>query len=234
MIRFNNVTKRYLNKTALMDVNLELPSGKIIGVVGENGSGKSTMLKLMAGLVRPTRGTVTFDGQPVTRQIADQVAYLSELESYYPFFTVQETIDWHASQFPDFNRETAKEILAFMRLDPHAKVKNLSKGNRGRVKILTTLSREAPLILMDEPLSGLDPMVRDSIIKGLISFIDLEKQTVLITTHEVNEIESLLDTVIAVRDGEIILKADVEELRLTEGRGIAQWMTEVYAGNACR
>ena len=104
-------------------------------------------------------------------------------------------------------------MMDFMGLDPDAKVKNLSKGNRGRVKLVVTLSRNAPYILMDEPLSGLDPIVRDSIIKGLISFVDLAKQTVIITTHEVNEVEPLLDQVVALRDGEIIKFADVEELR---------------------
>ncbi|EGK11874.1 ABC superfamily ATP binding cassette transporter ABC protein [Desmospora sp. 8437] len=234
MIRFENVSKRYLTKTALMDVDLELPEGRIIGVVGENGSGKSTMLKLIAGLVRPSKGQVLVDGEPARRRIARKVAYLSELETYYPFFTVQETVDYHAAQFDDFDRERAREMMDFMRLDPTAKVKNLSKGNRGRVKLVTTLSRNAPYILMDEPLSGLDPIVRDSIIKGLISFVDLAKQTVIITTHEVNEVEPLLDQVVAVRDGEIIKVADVEELRFHEGISLAEWMTRVYAGHACK
>ena len=234
MIRFENVSKRYLTKTALMDVDLELPEKQIIGVVGENGSGKSTMLKLIAGLVRPSKGRVLVDGEPAQRRIARKVAYLSELETYYPFFTVQETVDYYASQFGDFDRERAREMIDFMRLDPTAKVKNLSKGNRGRVKLVVTLSRNAPYILMDEPLSGLDPIVRDSIIKGLISFIDLTKQTVIITTHEVNEVEPLLDQVVAVRDGEIIKFADVEELRSNEGISLAEWMTRVYAGHACK
>lgn len=234
MIRFEHVTKRYLTKPALMDVDLELPEGQIIGVIGENGSGKSTMLKLIAGLVRPSKGQVLVDGEPAQRRIAHKVAYLSELETYYPFFTVRETLDYHASQFPDFDRERAREITDFMRLNPGDKVKNLSKGNRGRVKLMVTLARNAPYILMDEPLSGLDPIVRDSIIKGLISFVDLSKQTVIITTHEVNEVEPLLDRVVAVRDGEIIKFADVEELRSKEGLSLAEWMTKIYASHACK
>ncbi|MDR6225301.1 ABC transporter ATP-binding protein [Desmospora profundinema] len=230
MMKLEGVTKQYLRKTALMDVNLTLPEGSIIGVVGENGSGKSTLLKLMAGLVRPTRGQVTWNGQPVNRRIASQVAYLSEEETYYPFFTVREMLAFSASQFDDFDWERAQKMVDFMRLDPDQKIKNLSKGNRGRVKLIQTLSRNAPLILMDEPLSGLDPMVRDSIIKGLITFVDLEKQTVVITTHEVNEVEPLLDWLVAVRDGEIIKEIEVEELRAQEHRSIGEWMSQVYAG----
>ena len=185
--------------------------------------------ELIAGLVRPSKGRVLVDGEPAQRRIARKVAYLSELETYYPIFTVQETVDYCASQFTDFDRERAREMIDFMRLEPTAKVKSLSKGNRGRVKLVVTLSRNAPYILMDEPLSGLDPIVRDSIIKGLISFVDLSKQTVIITTHEVNEVESLLDQVVALRDGETIKFADVEELRSNERLSLSEWMTRVYA-----
>lgn len=228
MIQLNNVTKKYLSKVALRDVNLELDKGKIIGLVGENGSGKSTTLKLIAGLTHPTKGSVTVNGVEATRRIASQVSYLSELDEYYSFYNVGQTMDFVASQFEDFNMEKAEKIRSFMKLDRNAKLKHLSKGNRGRLKIVLTLAREVPLILMDEPLSGLDPMVRDSIVKGLISFIDLEKQLVLITTHEIREIEMVLDEVIAIKDGDIIGHHNVEQLRIENGMGITEWMTKVY------
>lgn len=232
MIQFEQVTKRYLSKTALIDVDLEFPAGKIIGVVGENGSGKSTMLKLIAGLLRPTKGRVLVNGEPSHRRIARKVAYLSELETYYPFFTVQETVDYHAAQFGDLDRKKAREIIEFMGLDPNAKIKHLSKGNRGRVKLVVTLARKAPYILMDEPLSGLDPIVRDSIIKGMISFIDLDYQTVVITTHEVIEVEPLLDQVVALREGQVIKVMDLDAFRSNEGMSLAEWMTNHYAGHS--
>ncbi len=228
MIKLEQVTKKYINKYALRDVELELATGKIIGLVGENGSGKSTTLKLVAGLIQPTRGNVLVNGVKATHRIAQYVSYLSELDEYYSFYNVRQTIDFYASQFPDFNKEKAKQILGFMKLDPTAKLKQLSKGNRGRLKIVLTLAREAPVILLDEPLSGLDPMVRDSIVKGLISFINLERQVVLITTHEIKEIEMILDDVIAIKDGRIIGHHNVEQLRFEEGLGIVEWMTKIY------
>src|SRR5690606_29376301 len=118
-------------------------------------------------------------------------------DEYYRFFTVKDTIEFHASQFGDFDIEKAYEIMDFMKLEPEKKLKHLSKGNRGRVKIVLTLARHTPVVLMDEPFSGLDPMVRNSIVKGLISFVDLEKQLILITTHEIREIENILDEVVA-------------------------------------
>lgn len=227
MIAFENVTKRFINKVALSQVDLNISVGKIVGLVGENGSGKSTTLKLIAGLVKPTKGKVLIAGKEATR-FAHDVAYLSELDVYYSFFNVGETIDFYATQFPDFNKEKAEEIRKFMNLDRDAKLKHLSKGNRGRLKIVLTLAREVPILLMDEPLSGLDPMVRESIVKGLISFIDLEKQVVLIASHEIKELETILDEVILIKDGDIVDHRNVEQLRYEENLGIVEWMSKVY------
>lgn len=229
MIEFKNVTKRYLKDVALKDVTITLPPGKIIGIVGPNGSGKSTTLKLVAGLIRPSSGEILVNRQPVNRQSAQSIAYLSELDAYYSFYTVQQTIDFFATQFSDLNKQKAHQMLDYMKLDPNQKVKHLSKGNRGRLKIILTLARDVSHILLDEPLSGLDPMVRESIIKGLISFLDIEKQTVIITTHEVNEIEPLLDTVMAIRDGEVVDMVDVETLKQDKNIGIVEWMKQIYA-----
>jgi ABC-2 type transport system ATP-binding protein len=228
MIKLNHVSKRYLKNTALQDISLELSTGKIIGLIGANGSGKSTMLKLIAGLIQPTNGEVTVEGVKADRRVAKYVSYLSELDEYYGFYTVEETIQFQASQFDDFNQQKAKEICKYMKLDPKSKVKHLSKGNRGRLKIILTLAREVPVILMDEPLSGLDPMVRDSIVKGLISFIDLENQIVIITTHEIKEVETILDEIIAIKDGRIIGHQNVEDLRVNENLSIVEWMTHIY------
>lgn len=228
MIELKNVTKRYLNKTAIDDISITFPTGKIIALVGENGSGKSTTLKLIAGLIKPSKGIVEVDENVVDRRISNIVSYLSELDAYYSFYSVQETINFFATQFDDFDIKKANMITEFMKLDPHKKVKHLSKGNRGRLKILLSLSRNVPYILMDEPFSGLDPMVRDSIVKGLISFIDSEKQTLIITTHEIKEVEPLLDIVIVLQNGKIVKVADVEELRYEENLSVLDLMKKIY------
>ncbi|WP_283153663.1 ATP-binding cassette domain-containing protein [Guptibacillus hwajinpoensis] len=228
MITFENVSKRYLRKQALSDVNVRIPEGKIIGLVGSNGSGKSTFMKIIAGLVVPSEGKVMLNEEHVSRRSANKVAYLSELDAYYSFFTVKETIRFFASQFSDFNLEKAHDIVKFMEVDQDQKVKHLSKGNRGRLKIALTFARDVPIILMDEPLSGLDPMVRDSIVKSLLSFIDLEKQTVIITTHEVTEIEPLLETVIAIRNGKVLALEDVETIRERDRMRIVEWLKKLY------
>lgn len=228
MIQLTNVSKKYINRTVLNDLSLSVPIGKIVGIVGANGSGKSTLLKMMAGLSVPTSGSVTVNGETAKRRIGRIAAYTSEVGSFYPMFTVKEAIHFQASQFADFNLAKADEIMKLMQLDPHMKIKTLSKGNRGRLQIVLTLAREAPYILMDEPLSGLDPMIRESIVKSIISYIDLQSQTLIMTSHEVAEIETLIDSFIALKDGSLLRMADVEELHESDALRITDWMKKTY------
>lgn len=230
MISLEKVTKTFMKKVALENVDLQLSTGKIIGIVGENGSGKSTMLKLIAGLIQPSKGTVLVNGKKASR-LAHDVAYFSELDVYYHFYNVGQTIEFYSSQFPDFNKEKAEEILQFMKLDKKVKLDSLSKGNRGQLKVVLTLAREVPVLLIDEPLSsGFDPLVRELIVKGLIHFTDLEKQVVLIAiaTKEIKKIETILDEVILIKKGTIIGHRNVDELRDGENVGIVEWITKTY------
>lgn len=227
MIELTHVSKTYKKRSTIKNISLTLPLGKIIGIVGENGSGKSTLLKLIAGLLHPTSGSVTVNGVTANRRIGKLVSYLAD-DSFYPLFTIREALAFQASQFTDFNLAKAEEIMKDMQLEPDKKIRDLSKGNRGRLKIVLTLAREVPYILIDEPLSGLDPLVRHSIVKGIISYVDLESQTLVMTSHEITEIESILDSFIAIKDGSLIRMADVEELHESEGLGITEWMKKTY------
>lgn len=228
MIEFKNVSKKYGRDSGLEDVSFTLEKGKIYGLIGPNGSGKSTTLKIIAGLVHSSKGTVLVNEIPVDRRIAKEVAYLSELDSFYQPFKVKDMIDFYASQFEDFRIDRANELLTFMKLDPDKKLKQLSKGNRGRLKLVLVLARETSVLLLDEPFSGLDPMVRDSIVKGLLSYIDFDNQTVVIATHEIDEIEPLLVEVLAIKNGKVIDRQNVEDLRETRGLSIIQWMKETF------
>ncbi|MGZ4135235.1 MAG: ABC transporter ATP-binding protein [Tumebacillaceae bacterium] len=228
VVTFEHVVKKFPGRTALADVSLALPQGNVIGVVGPNGSGKSTMLKLMAGLLRPNTGSVLVNGQAVGRRSAATIAYLSDENGCYPFYTVAETLQYYATLFADFDLRKARDMLEFMKLDPQQRVGSLSKGNLARLKMVLTLSRNAPLVLLDEPLSGLDPLIRDSIIKGLIAFINVPEQTVIMTTHEVAEVEPLLDMVVGLQDGRIVCIDEVENIRSTYGYGLVAWMKEAF------
>ncbi|MCY7976024.1 ABC transporter ATP-binding protein [Bacillus inaquosorum] len=222
-ITLEHVSKKYGRQTAVNDVSITLSSGRIYGLIGPNGSGKSTTLKMMAGLLFPTSGLIKADEKPVTRDMVRQTAYLTELDMFYPHFTVKDMVNFYQSQFPDFQTEQAYKLLNEMQLDPKKKIKKLSKGNRGRLKIVLALARRTSVILLDEPFSGLDPMVRDSIVNSLVSYIDFEQQIVVIATHEIDEIETLLDEVIILANGEKVAQRDVEDIREQEGMSVLQW-----------
>lgn len=228
MIELNHISKKYGGQRALNDLTLTLPQGKIIGLVGENGSGKTTLLKLISGLLTPDKGTAIFKGQPITRKVAANIAYMPDADLFYPYFTVKQLFNFYDSQFADFDLTKAKEIAQFLNVSLDAKIKNLSKGNRGRVKIAATLGREADYYLLDEPFSGLDPMVRDDISKGLIRFTDTERQTVLMSTHELKEVEPLLDEIVVLRGGQIIAHAAVDEIRDSYGKDATSWMVSLF------
>lgn len=228
MIELRNITKKYGTRKALEDITLTLPHGKIIGLVGENGSGKTTLLKLMSGLLTPNAGSAVLDGKPITRKVATNIAYMPDADMFYPYFTVGQLFAFYESQFTDFNPIKAKEIAQFLNLDLNSKLKNLSKGNRGRAKIAATLGREADYYLLDEPFSGLDPMVRDDIAKGLIRFTNPERQTVILSTHELKEVEPLLDEIIVLKGNRLIAHEAVDEIRDTYGQDATSWMVSLF------
>ncbi|MBP1916183.1 ABC-2 type transport system ATP-binding protein [Lederbergia galactosidilyticus] len=222
-ILFSDVTKSYGKEKALDQITLEFQPGKIYGLLGPNGSGKSTTLKLITGLVYPNQGKVTVLGEKVTRKTSQHVAYLTELDMFHESFTVEKILSFYASQFPDFNLDKAQLLLQELKLEPQKKVKKLSKGNRGRLKLVLTLARTTPIILLDEPFSGLDAMVREAMVTSLLKYLDFSKQTVIIATHEINEVESLLDEVLAIYNGQIVGQEHVETLREEYGLSVLEW-----------
>lgn len=228
MIELNNVSKKYGGQSALEDITLTLPHGKIIGLVGENGSGKTTLLKMIAGLLTPNSGSATFSGNPITRKMATNIAYMPDADLFYPYFTVGQLFEFYETQFADFNPAKAKEIAQFLNVSLDSKIKHLSKGNRGRVKIAVTLGREAGYYLLDEPFSGLDPMVREDIAKGLIRFTDPERQTVILSTHEIKEVEPLLDEIVVLKGSRIIAHEAVDEIRDLHGKDATSWMVSLF------
>lgn len=228
MLQLSNVSFRYMKKPILQDVSFSFPVGQIIGLVGENGSGKSTLLKVLAGLLRPSSGEVLLNGTPVTRRSADRIAYLPDIDLFFDFYTGEQLFQHYASQFEDFSYDKACIVAEFLQVDKNVKLRQLSKGNRGRMKMAATLGREVPYYLMDEPFSGLDPIVREQLIKGLIQFTDIEHQTILLSTHELYEVEPILDQIILLQNGSIIAHEEVETIRDVSNKDAVQWMKAYY------
>ena len=226
IVSFQNVSKRYHLKDAVQGLSFDLPAGKIIGFIGPNGSGKTTTLKLMTGLLRPTSGRVLFQHSRVRRIMAERMAFLSDTGAVYGFYTVRQMVNYYAGVYREFNLDKAGAMLEFMQLDGGQHVRTLSKGQEGRLKIVLAVSRQAPLIVMDEPLSGLDPLVRQSILTGLISYIDLDAQTVVLSTHEVDEVEPILDMAVLLDHGEVRAMDSTDRIRETMGGSLLEWMKQ--------
>ncbi|WP_313236519.1 ABC transporter ATP-binding protein [Sporosarcina ureae] len=228
MIELQGVSKYYRSKRALNGVSLTLPRGKVIGLVGENGSGKTTMLKMLAGILIPTTGFAILDNNKITRRVASSVAYMPDTDLFYPYFTVKQLFEFYDSQYEDFNMKKAQEIAEYLVISLDAKISTLSKGNRGRVKIAATLGRDAAYYLLDEPFSGLDPMVREDIARGLIRFTDTEWQTILLSTHEIKEVEPLLDELIVLKEGQVLAHKEIDEIRDKYGIDATAWMISLF------
>lgn len=228
LLQVSNVSFQYLKKPILQDVSLSFPIGQMIGLVGENGSGKSTLLKTMVGLLSPSSGKVLLDGKMVTRASADTIAYLPDTDLFFEFYTGEQLFSHYVSQFTDFSYEKASSIADYLQVDKQTKLKHLSKGNRGRMKMSATLGREVPYYIMDEPFSGLDPMVRESLIKGLIQFTDIETQTIVLSTHELYEVEPILDQIILLQKGSIVAQEEMENVRDVNNQDAVQWMKSYY------
>lgn len=230
MIKFNNVTKRYLaNKEALKDISLEVKKGSIVGLLGPNGSGKSTFLKLCCGLIRPSMGEVLVLGQKITPALKEDIAFVPELDYLYDWMTVKETIKFTSKFYRDFDLDKAEEIRKFVGIPENDKVKALSKGQRARLKLILAMARKAKLVLLDEPLGGIDMISREKIIKSIISTFREEEQTIVISTHEIKEVEGVFDHVIMLSKGNIILSGDTEEICSERRQHISEIYQEVYS-----
>lgn len=226
-----DLAKRFGRVDAVDGITLEIPRGQIVGLVGPNGSGKSTFLKLITGLLRPDRGEVLVAGMRPSLATKRLVAYEPEGDCLYDWMTVHEAMEFVAVQVPDWDDEKAETLLAFLNLRDQlaTRVRNLSKGMRARVKLLVTLSRNAPLTLLDEPLSGIDPTSRLRIIQSLVSEFRLGEQTIVLSTHEVAETEGIFDRVIFLERGQVKIDGDAQELRSRYGCSIQRIFEQVYA-----
>lgn len=228
IVEIDNLHKTYFRTRALNGINLKLERGLIFGLLGPNGSGKSTLLKTIAGLVRPTSGRVLVDGQTPSAATKALVSYLPEADHFYSWMTVRETLDFVSAFYADWEEQRATELLAFMELDAARRVGDLSKGQRARFKLVLALSRRAPLVLLDEPLSGIDPPSRARIIRAIVGEYRLGEQTIILSTHQVKEAEGVFDRVIFLRDGRMALCEAAENLRAKHGCSVQELWERVY------
>lgn len=222
-----NLTKSYGKKTALANINMEIPRGRIIGLLGPNGSGKSTFIKLAAGLLVPTSGEITIDGDAPGVDTKVKVSYLSERTYLNDWMRVSEIIAFFEDFYTDFNRIKAENMLKDLNINPDDRLKTMSKGTKEKVQLILVMSRQAQLYLLDEPIGGVDPAARDYILNTIITNYK-EEASVIISTHLIADIEQILDDIIFINRGELVLSSSVDEIRETHNQSVDGLFREVF------
>ena len=229
LVEIRNLTKIYEKKKVALDhLNLTIGRGKIIGLLGPNGSGKTTMIKLLNGLLVASEGEVLINGKAPGPESKSIVSYLPERTYFQNSMKVKELIAYFSDFYQDFRPERAKQMLAGLNISEDARLKTLSKGTREKVQLIMVMSRDAQLYILDEPIAGVDPAARDYILKTIITNYN-ENATVIISTHLISDIERVLDEVIFIRDGRLILQETVEEIREKKGKSVDAYFREVFA-----
>ena len=227
ILECKDLTKRYGKKAALNHINLTLKSGRIIGLLGPNGSGKTTMIKLINGLLTPTEGQVLIDGMEPGVKTKSIVSYLPERTYLDESMRITEAIEYFEDFYRDFDRKRAFQMLKKVHLEPSARIKTLSKGNKEKVQLILVMSRQAKLYCLDEPIAGVDPAARDYILSTIIGNYEPDA-TILLSTHLITDVENILDEVVFIKDGHITMQEEVETIRDKEGKSVDDLFREVF------
>ena len=227
ILECKNLTKRYGRKTALDHINLSIRPGRIIGLLGPNGSGKTTMIKLINGLLTPTEGEILIRGMAPGVKTKSIVSYLPERTYLDESMRIAEAIAYFKDFYADFDEKKAEQMLNKVHLDPSARIKTLSKGNKEKVQLILVMSRRAKLYCLDEPIAGVDPAARDYILSTIIGNYEPDA-TILLSTHLITDVENILDEVVFIKDGHITMQEEVETIRDKEGKSVDDLFREVF------
>ena len=227
VLKATGLVKNYGGTRALDGLELELPQGKIVGLLGPNGSGKTTFLKIAAGLLTPSAGEVTVCGGKIGPETKAVVSYLPDKTYLNSQQRICEILDFFQDFYADFDRTRAEEMLSVLHIDPNAKLKTLSKGNQEKVQLVLVMSRRARLYLLDEPIGGVDPAARDYILNTIITNYD-PSATVLISTHLIADVERVLDEFVFLSQGKVIRQGNTDETREETGKSLDELFREVF------
>lgn len=212
LLEYKDVSKSFGKTEVLHHINLKIPAGRIVGLLGKNGMGKTTIIKLANDLLTPTSGKVLFEGQPIGVESKREISYLPERTYLDRTMTVQQALNYFAEFYDNFDLAKATRLVADLNLDLNTKIGKMSKGMQEKLQLILVMSRNVKLYILDEPLGGIDPATRDYILDTILNNFN-EGASVLISTHLIADIERILDEVIFINNGEIVLQADADKLR---------------------
>lgn len=215
LLECKNLYKSYGDKEVLKNINLTIPRGKIIGLLGKNGMGKTTLLKIINDLLIPSKGEVLINGKTVGVESKKVISYLPERTYLDKSMSIHEALKFFEEFYDNFDIEKAKRLLKDLDLDENQKISKMSKGMQEKLQLILVISRNAELYILDEPLGGVDPATRDYILDTILNNFN-EGASVVISTHLISDIERILDEVIFIDKGKIVLVSDTDSLREKE------------------
>ena len=227
LLEIKDLNKSFDNKEILKDINLSIQSGKIIGLLGKNGVGKTTLIKLINDLLTPTSGEILIKGQKIGIETKKVISYLPERTYLNKQMKVSEVISYFEDFYDNFDSEKAVKLLKELDLDINQKLTQMSKGMQEKVQLVLVMSRNADLYVLDEPLGGVDPATRDYILDTILSNFN-ENASVIISTHLISDIEKILDEVIFIDKGQIVLQSDADKLRNKENAAIDEIFRRMF------
>lgn len=227
ILECRNLVKGYGKKEALKGINLTINRGRIVGLLGPNASGKTTLIKLANGLLTPTSGEILIDGKAPGVETKKIVSYLPDTTYLNEWMKTSDIINFFEDFYDDFNSERAYDMLKRLKIDPKDKLKTMSKGTKEKVQLILVMSRDADLYLLDEPIAGVDPAARDYILNTIISNYN-KNSTVIISTHLISDVESILDDIIFISYGEVTLSKSAKEVREECGKSVDELFREVF------
>lgn len=227
VLNCKNLTKKYINKTALEEINLSVPKGAIVGLLGPNGSGKTTLLKLASGLIKPTSGEIEVCGLKPGADSKALVAYQPDRVYLNDWMNVNNLLKMMKDFYSNFNMDKALDMLNRLNINPTDKLKTMSKGTKEKVQLILTMSREVPLYILDEPIGGVDPAARDYILDTILKNYS-ESSTVIISTHLISDIENILNHVVFIKNGHIIREGNAEQIKQETGSTIDNLFREEF------
>ena len=229
ILECKNLTKCYKkNVPVLKELNLEIPAGRIVGLLGPNGCGKSTLIKLITGLLQPNSGEIVVGGYPIGDKSNSIISYLPERTYFNSAMKVDDLVKFFDDFYEDFDKERAYGLLRDLNIDIKANLKTLSKGTKEKVQLILVMSRNAKLYLLDEPIAGVDPAAREYILSTIVSNYNPEA-SIIITTHLITDVEQVLDDFIFISyGGQILMSGNAEETRNLSGKSLDELFKEVF------
>ncbi|MDU5651401.1 MAG: ABC transporter ATP-binding protein [Clostridium perfringens] len=229
MIEVVGVKKKFRRKKVLENITFNVKKGEITALLGLNGVGKSTLLKIIMGLVKQDEGEVLFNGEKLNYKTYENIAFVPDVLNTYGDMKIKDAFEYMSMMYEKWDMDKAYEMLKDFKLTDDLKINKLSKGNIARVKLILGFAIHPEYLLLDEPFSGIDIFTREKFIESLIGYMD-NNIGILLTTHELKEVENIVDKVVFLSDGNIKIEFYVEDVRENEGLSMVEKIREVHEG----